>query len=278
MRSDIAARLEGLTDLPTLPAVVMRMVQSMDDPALSIETASRELGKDQCLTAKILRLVNSPFYGFSGRISSLAHAVTLLGINVVRNAILSLSILHAFPRNGARFNPEGLWEHAIGSAVAAQWLGIRIDMSPPEDLFVAGLLHDIGSVFFLKVAPEDFAAVMEAAAREGRPLIEVEREHLGVDHAEIGGLIARQWRLPDNLTQAIVFHHEPFKAPDGNRLPAVISVADALACRLAAGGSKEASAPVDEAVLGFLQLSRDTLDEGAAALEVTFHQAKKIFA
>jgi HD-like signal output (HDOD) protein len=278
MRKDIAARLEDIRDLPTLPVVAMRIAQLVDDPAVSMEKASRELSKDQSLTAKILRLVNSPFYGFSGKISSLPHALTLLGVNVVKNAVLSVSILDAFPRKVAGFNPESLWEHAIGTAVAARWLGERAGLMFPDHLFVAGLLHDIGKVFFLRAAPAEFLAAMELAAQEGRPLIEVERARLSTDHAEVGGLIARQWHLPADLTEAVTYHHSPLKATEDVRLAALVHLADVAAYRLAPGGQGGRRVLVDEGALTCLTLKRPILEECASALRTVFDQAKEVLA
>jgi len=276
--SNIATKLEEVRDLPTLPGVARKVARMVDASSLSMERLSQELGKDQALTAKILRLVNSPFYGFSGKITSLPHAMTLLGVNIVKNAVLSVSVLDLFPRRVLGFRAEGLWEHAVGSAVATQWLGALTGLAGCDHLFVAGLLHDIGRVFFLKAAPHDFLEAVELAAREGRPLLEAEREVLGCDHAEAGGVLAGQWRLPEPLAQAVSYHHKPLLAPDEARLAALVHVADCLAYQMAPASCVAAPPRVEEAVWHSLGLSQDVVEQGLPGLAAAFDQAKEVFA
>lgn len=278
MLAEITSKLENMRDLPTLPIIARRMAQAVEDPQLNMEKLSRELSKDQSLTAKILRLVNSPFYGFCGKITNLSHAMVLLGTNVVKNAVLSVSILDSFPRQVKGFSAKGLWEHVIACAVAAHWLGALMGHRHNDDLFVAGLLHDIGKVFFLRAAPDKFLEAVELARRRGQPLIEAERAVMDCDHAEVGELMARQWRLPADLTAAVGCHHHPFRYQGEGNLPLLVHVADALVHQLQLGRSGADGVRVEAGVYEALGLSRSVVEEGAAAIMANFNQAKAAFA
>jgi HD-like signal output (HDOD) protein len=277
MRSDIAAKLRDVRDLPTLPAVARSVAQMVDTSSLSMERLSQELGKDQALTAKILRLVNSPFYGFSGKISGLSHAMTLLGVNLVKNAVLSVSVLDLFPRQVKGFRAELLWEHAVGSAVATQWLGALSGLARCDHLFVGGLLHDIGKVFLLKAVPADFLEAAQRASNQQEAFIDAERAVMGTDHAEVGALLAGQWRLPEPLAEAVAYHHKPLLAPGEGRLTALVHVADMLAYEMAPESSLGVPPRVEEAVWSALGLSRDLVEKGLPGLKATFDQAKVVF-
>jgi len=161
--------------------------------------------------------------------------------------------------------------------VAAQWLGALTGLTRCEHLFVAGLLHDIGKVFLLKVASGDFLQAIERATQEHCGLIEAERAIMGTDHAEAGGLLAQQWRLPAELVQAVSYHHKPLLAPDKSLVPVLVHVANTLAYQLAPESCLVAPPEIDDEVWGILGLSRHVVQEGAAKLKPTLDQAKEVF-
>jgi len=199
-----------LRDLPSLPEVVARVLQVVDNPRSSAADFGRAISLDPALTARILRLANSAFYGYTGRIGTAVQAVTILGFAQVRSLVLTVSILDLFWHSGKRpaLPHYDFWRHCIACAVAARALARRTRICPPEEAFVAGLLHDLGKMVLATVIPDEYHQVVKQAEAEGRVLVEVEQECLSLTHPMVGGWAAEKWRLPMALNQAVERHHE----------------------------------------------------------------------
>jgi HD-like signal output (HDOD) protein len=238
--TDLRNRIEKLGDLPTLPHVVQRLASMIGRPTATTEEIGAIIEKDQVLSAKVLRLANSPFYGFPSRIGSVAHAVIVLGFNVVKGLTLCASALSIMKDAGM----DQLWRHSLGTAITANILGTRLGMKNPEELFVAGLLHDIGKVV-LYVKWPDVGSSIKAATQAGgdRSLFEVEQELLGLSHADIGGCLANAWNLPVTLREPILYHHAPALAKEAALQTAIVHVADILVKGLACGNPGDDQIP-----------------------------------
>jgi HD-like signal output (HDOD) protein len=161
--------------------------------------------------------------------------------------------------------------------VATQWLGALSGLARCDHLFVGGLLHDIGKVFFLKAVPADFLEAAQRASNQQEAFIDAERAVMGTDHAEVGALLAGQWRLPKPLAEAVSYHHKPLLAPGETRLAALVHVADSLAYEMAPDSLLGAPPRVEEAVWKALGLSPDLVERGLPGLKATFDQAKVVF-
>jgi putative nucleotidyltransferase with HDIG domain len=230
--TDLRNRIEKLGDLPTLPHVVQRLAAMIGRPTVSTEEIGAIIEKDQVLAAKVLRLANSPFYGFPSRIGSVAHAVIVLGFNVVKGLTLCASALSIMKDAGM----DQLWRHSLGVAITANLLAARLEIKNPEELFVAGLLHDIGKVVLYVKWPEVGSSIKDAAKAGGdRSLFELEQELLGLSHADIGGCLANAWNLPVTLREPILYHHAPTLAKEAALQTAIVHVADILVKGLACG-------------------------------------------
>ncbi|HHX38846.1 MAG TPA: HDOD domain-containing protein [Armatimonadetes bacterium] len=199
-----------LRGLPSLPEVVARVLQVVDNPRSSAADFGRAISLDPALTARILRLANSAFYGYTGRIGTAVQAVTILGFAQVRSLVLTVSVLDLFWHSGKKpaLPHYDYWRHCIACAVAARALARRTRICPPEEAFVAGLLHDLGKMVLAMVIPEAYHQVVLQAEAEGRVLVEVEQECLGLTHPMVGGWVTEKWRLPVALNQAVERHHE----------------------------------------------------------------------
>ncbi|HOJ12967.1 MAG TPA: HDOD domain-containing protein [Deltaproteobacteria bacterium] len=222
-----------IQSLPTLPQVVHKLMTMVESPDVSPKDVGKLISTDQVLGARVLRLVNSPFYGFPGRISSISHAIILLGFNVIKGVVLSASVFELMERTMV-----GLWEHSLGSAVAAGTLGKALGMSDPEEISTAALLHDIGKVLVKVSLPDDYAEIERLVTEERISFREAELKALKVDHAQIGQWLSREWNLPERLSIPITWHHEPEEAVKFKDRCAAVHVSDALvrACGVGNGG------------------------------------------
>lgn len=233
-------RVEKLGQLPTLPHVVQKIVSMIDRPETSAEDLGRLIEKDQVLSAKVLRLANSPFYGFPARIASVSHAVVVLGLNVVKGLTLGATVFDMMKDAGM----DDLWRHSLGVAMVAHILAVRAGHKNPEEVFVAGLLHDLGKVVLYTKLPELGAAVKCRSEERDLPAVEAELEVLGLTHAEIAGWLAESWHLPTVLKEPMMFHHRPALAQQARSQTAMVHVADLLVKAMGCGGSVGDLVPV----------------------------------
>lgn len=200
--------LEKLNDIPTLPAVAMRVTELINDPNSSSSDIADVLKKDQVLTAKVLRLINSPYYGIPGEVTDVKRALAYLGFNTLAQMVLSVSVISAFAaENNTKFSPRKFWEHALGTAVASEIIAKKIEYPKPEECFTCGLLHDIGKIVLLKVAPEEFLRVVQLAEKEKISFFEAERRLEVPGHGYLGEFVADKWRLPMVIRMSIRYHH-----------------------------------------------------------------------
>lgn len=203
-----------LDKVPPVAGAVMELLRSLDDENLDATHLARKIGHDPVLSARVLKIVNSPFYGVTGQVSSLQEAVMVLGFSSVRRLALAVSLNVSFPAHShGEADPRRLWRHSFCVALCGQALArlVRVD---PESAFTAGLLHDIGRIALLSVDPAGFAAVL--AARVQHPTLEAaETAVLGFTHAEFGARLLERWHLPAILVRAVEFHHQPDTAPTG---------------------------------------------------------------
>lgn len=203
-------KLDRIKDIPTLPTIVFELNKLLRDPDTSIKTVCDTIEKDQAITLKILKLVNSAFYGFQSKISDLRNAVALLGYNAVRNAIVSLSVINSFPKRVTLmdFDVTVFWKHSLAVAVTSKNIAQLSKKESPDNCFVGGLLHDTGKVILAQYFPELFESVWSTLQEEQISFYESERKTLPIDHARVGAHLAGKWQLPQGLVEAIRWHHD----------------------------------------------------------------------
>jgi len=206
----ILKQLNTIKDIPTLPTIVFELNQQLENPATSIATVSETIERDQAMALKILKLVNSAFYGFKNRISDVKAAVVLLGFNAVRNAIISISIINALPQNilFQDFEMDAFWKHSLAVAVTSKNIARKSGLESPDNCFVGGLLHDVGKVILAQYFQDLFVKVWTYMQNEGVSFHEAEAHALPIGHAAIGAYLAERWALPTGLIEAIRWHQD----------------------------------------------------------------------
>ncbi len=230
-RDQLRLRVEQVGNLPTLPGTVTRIAEMVD----CTETTGRQLGmeiaRDQVISAKVLKLVNSGFYGFSQPITTISHAVTLLGFNTVKSLVLSSTVLDMM-----KDSLPGLWEHSMACARTCSLIAGHLQIDDPEEISTAGLLHDLGKVVLRQSMEREFHQVVQWIEEKDVLFVEAERAIVGVHHGELAGWLLEKWALPERLVQPIVAHHDFDPQRDHARSTAVLHLADIL-CRAEAFGS-----------------------------------------
>lgn len=256
-------QIESIKQLPTLPQVMERVMEVITDPKSSASDLGREIAKDQSLTAKILRMVNSAFYGFYRRIDGVSDAVAILGYNEVRILTLTISVFDSFGPSRTGWDRPRFWHHALATAIGTETLA-KGCTTLAKEAYVAGLLHDIGKVAFDKLLGSDWTRILRRAEEEDRALDQLEEEEFGASHATAGGWLAEQWHLPERISQAIAYHHNLPDIERGNALAPLVHVANVVVKQENIGSSgntvgKELNldevAPMWPAQLGYLSES-----------------------
>ena len=231
---------ESIISLPTLPTVVSKMIQLVDNPKTSAASLARLIYTDQALTARILKLANSAYYGFPREIATVNIAIVVLGFNTVKEMGLSLSVLEVFKGGGndAAFDVSRFWQHSIACGSASRMIARRFRRHLSGEAFVAGLLHDIGKVVLRQYMQGEFAAIIERATRDAATLDEIEKETVGATHSQIGAWLAEKWNLPRIIVDSINYHHAPWEAKQDAVLDAIVSVSNYLChlCRIGNSG------------------------------------------
>lgn len=270
--------IDRIEALPTIPVVVARLVEIAHSPDACAAEVHAILQHDQSLALKVLRLANSSFYGSSGRIRTLSHAVVVLGFRTVRSIALSAFAFDALGWKGSRgFDRAAFWRHAVGVGVAARSLAERRGGPDPEEAFLAGVVHDVGKVALDQFAHAAFAGAIETARAKGLPIRDAERRTIGIDHAEVGGRLAERWGLPPTLAEAIALHHDPAAARLDPPLVSAVHVGDSLAraCGIGRAGD-DLVPPIEEAARAALGLSEEDIRAVLAVLPTVAAEADEV--
>jgi putative nucleotidyltransferase with HDIG domain len=237
----------GLEDLPSLPAVVMELLGSIDQEDIDISVLAKKVAHDQALTAKTLRLANSSLYSLQVKVTTIQQAITFLGFQTTRNLITAAAITGCFPAGQcAGFDDRAFWRHSIATAACARVLARRMRFNQ-DYAFTAGLLHDIGRLVLVTRFPKQYAQVLEQRAQADLPLREAERALLGLDHVAAGVALAEHWNFSGTMSQAIAHHHDP-ETQGAGFLATIVHVANAIAHGLDLANEEEELVPAVSSV------------------------------
>lgn len=219
----VRERIENVTALPTIPKVLNKLLAVIENPRVSLNEISNFIAGDPALTTKVLRMVNSPVYGFPGRISSVNQAVILLGLTVVKGLLLGVSVFDLMQKTMV-----GLWEHSIGCAIFSRIIAVKKGHKEPDELSVDGLLHDIGKVFLVLQFPEQYQKALAESQQHSLTIYDAERNHFNTTHSSVGSWMAQKWRFPSSLIEVIEYHHKPQLAKTTQLESSIVHLADIL--------------------------------------------------
>lgn len=225
---DFIERLEALPELKTFPAVASRLLSACDDENVNARDLVEIIRCDPNLSLQLLRVANSAAYGFGGQIKSLEHAAVVLGFRSVKNLAVSVAAASVFADgDSASRERQILWQHSLAAAVIARRLAELVPSVDPEEAFIAGMVHDVGKLVFFDLAPDDYA--YDPNSLESTPTVDEEVETFGIDHGRVGNRCGVEWGLPEEINEAITYHHSPHSSEWAPELVAVVYAANRLA-------------------------------------------------
>lgn len=240
--------VSDVSDLVSLPEVCVRINEMIENPNSTADSIGKFISQDPALTAKLLRVANSPFYGFSSEIGTVSKAVAVLGTKQIRDLVLATSVSDVFKNmSNELITIQNFWEHSIYCGLIARIIAYENKKAQGESVFIAGLLHDIGQLIIFSKLPEQAkeALLLSVEGPEDGSLSDAEQQVLGFDHAQVGGELIRHWKLPVALQECVEFHHDPTKAKEAPIEVAIIHLANILATM----GETETSETIDESDL-----------------------------
>lgn len=264
--------IRGAVEVGTVQTMYQRLIQVMDHPLSSAADVGKIISEDPGLTARLLRLVNSPIYGFPSRIDTVTQAISIVGMTQLRDLAVGTAFIKLFTNVPSHLaDMDSFWRHSIACGLAARQLAGQRREANVERFFVAGLLHDIGRPIMFTRAPVEAARALAESRQTGQLLFQLEQQAFGFHHGAVGALLLERWRLPGMLVDAAAWHHTPRLATKFPLEAAVIHVADLIANAMKLGTSGEPNVP------GFEVSAWDTLGIPVTGLPALFKQVEVQF-
>lgn len=260
------------------PTIFLLINETINNPRSSVMDIASIISGDQGLTARLLRLANSPLYGFPSRIETITQAVTILGTHQINDLVLATTVLKFFERIPKDLiEMKSFWHHSIACGLSARVLATYRREANVERFFVAGILHDIGRLIIYTKMPEQSFELLVRSKKQGELMYKGEREMMGFDHADVGGALLQKWKLPLSIKEMVWFHHRPASAMHFPGETAVIHVSDIIAHAMQLGSSGEGFVPPLEAkAWEYIGLSASILSPAMNQIEQQFAETIKM--
>jgi len=275
--------LQGISHIATLPETTLKIIELVEDPSSTAQDLHQVVSFDPALSTRILKVVNSAFYGLPGQIGSINRAIVLLGLNAVKNIAIAASLAKLF-RGGElcpQFNAKDLWRHSVAAAVASKMIADKLRLGLPDEAFLAGLLHDIGIVVEMQHDRQKLIDVISSLDidAEGAPqgdMLAAEERFFGATHQDFGQALCEKWKFPQAFRFVTGRHHDPMSLSEEHRtLAAVVFVADRLCADREFGFRVDIpSTEIDPVVLEDLGLSTAAIDEIRTELPAKIEEAE----
>lgn len=288
MQETTGHRLEkivrNLSNLPSLPFIAQKLSLTTEDGSAAVKDIVDIISIDQSLTAKLLKLVNSSFYGFSSKVSTVTRAVVILGMQNIKTLALGVSVFKTastLSSSSTVFNVQKFWEHSLGVAAGAKLLARFTGSKQLEEAFLGGLLHDIGKIIFNEYMPNEFIQALEMAHNQSITLSEAENKIIKADHEIAGDYLAERWKLPLPLRRCVSQHHSPpfneqYLPPEIIKLVAIVSLANTL-CKMRNIGfsGNMIITPKDEMVMNWLHVQENEMERFFLEIDAELLKAKE---
>lgn len=269
---DVVQVLRRIGDLPPLPSIVIDLISSFEREDIDVAVLAEKMSRDQALSAKMLRLANSSFYGLPAKVGTVQQAIVVIGFNSARALAVAGNVIDTFGQGRAGdIDVATFWRHSIAAALCARGLARHAGLAL-DHAFIAGLLHDVGRLVLASGFPQQYARVLDYCASEQTTVSEAEQRVLGVDHQRVGQLLGQAWKFPLAIQGAIARHHGPAAAELG-QLAGLVHAADAVVQALDLGGGEHAAVPpLAEATWTSLHISFEQLQQACRETEAQFEE------
>jgi putative nucleotidyltransferase with HDIG domain len=271
----VADAIREISHIATLPEITLKIVELVESPRSTAQDLHKVISNDPALCSRILKVVNSSFYGLPGQIGSINRAIVMLGLNAVKNIAIAASLAKLF-RGGdltPNFSAKGIWRHSVSVAATAKMLADKLGLAFADEAILAGLIHDIGLMVMMQYDRNKLVEVLQQVAVDdnGAPtvnMLELEEHVFGATHEHFGAALCEKWKFPNNFRYVTGFHHRPMDlAPDSRTMTCVIYVADRLVAELGETFRLDLmSTDIAPEVAETLHLSSDKLNEVRAGL------------
>jgi putative nucleotidyltransferase with HDIG domain len=273
--------LRRLTTISTLPEVTAQIIKTVEDPKSSAGQLHKIVSHDPALVTRILKVVNSSFYGLPGQIASVERAIVLLGLNGVKNLAVAASLGQLF--RGVKlcepFEARDLWTHCIAVAVTARELAMQLKLPLADEAFLAGMIHDVGLLAHMQLWPEKLRLTCEEAKRGQEGFCSIERRVIGMDHEQLGRGLAQRWRFPQHCQDVAGSHHQTAGGSDDRLLVNLVHIGDTTCCQLNLGFNLTAlNQQISDAELSVVGIERSPFDELVKVLPEKINTASALFA
>jgi HD-like signal output (HDOD) protein len=212
--AELEELIDGTVSIPTIPTVLTEITNIFNSPDGSAKDAAHVIEKDAAIATRVLRLVNSPFYGLKNSVSNINLACSILGLKAIKNLVVQATVLQTFGSSPAvrGFDANWLWDHSFKTAIACKMIAERSPANAgmqKDDAYTCGLIHDIGKLILIDSQADRFGESLELSTAQKLPLAKAEAEVFGFNHAHVGGLLANRWKLAPSLQAAVMYHHSP---------------------------------------------------------------------
>jgi putative nucleotidyltransferase with HDIG domain len=266
---DLTALIEKVKDLPPLPSIVMKALEMTLDPNVSVYNLQQVISQDQALSAKILRIVNSAMYSLRREISTVSHAMAILGIETVKSVIMAASVEQVF-QTAKDLGTKLMTEHSWGTALAARIIARRVRYENVEEALVCGLMHDIGKPVMLQNLRARYTEILGQVYSGNSSFHQMEFMVFGFSHAHVGALLARKWNFPPQLAEAVGYHHNPMSAPNYRQLACIVNLANLFMIYMGIGFEKDKNLLLEK------QAAAEQLNLNASRLEAIMAEIQSV--
>lgn len=281
MSDELEQLILNTCDLPSMPSVAEKVLRLASDPDTTAADLQKVINVDQAMTARILKLANSVFYGSIRKVQTVSDAIKIMGFNTLKSIVLMASSRESYKQFG--LTEKMLWEHSMGAAIAAGAIAKEVRFENQEEAFIGGLLHDIGKVVINNSDHQKFASVMEKVYNEKISFRTAEREFFGFSHVDVGALVVKKWKLAESLEMAIKNQYDPKSLsadPYYLRLTAIINLADQFCLKLGMGHREPVSGlPLEkEEAFEILKMDPERLQELLEKVALAYEEERGCFA